>query len=98
MFRFDRNDFEDIRFLVTLLVDLEAGPKTQAIACHDIGEFVRFHPKGRRVIGRLEVGGISVKGVIMNLMTTGRYCLGLSLSLSIYLSIYLCVCPQLTVS
>jgi len=29
--------------------------RVKAVACHDIGEFARFHPHGRKFISSLEV-------------------------------------------
>eukprot|EP01087_Luapelamoeba_hula_P001763 TRINITY_DN1157_c0_g1_i1.p1 TRINITY_DN1157_c0_g1~~TRINITY_DN1157_c0_g1_i1.p1 ORF type:complete len:459 (-),score=88.11 TRINITY_DN1157_c0_g1_i1:73-1449(-) len=50
--RFDEDNF---RVLEALLAYIREGenPKTMAIACYDIGEFVRFHPSGRRVLSKL---------------------------------------------
>lgn len=46
--RFEDNDFQVLRVLVTLL-DTSRNPKTLAIACHDIGQFIQNHPSGRAI-------------------------------------------------
>eukprot|EP00298_Acanthocystis_sp_HF-20_P028616 c7401_g1_i1.p1 GENE.c7401_g1_i1~~c7401_g1_i1.p1 ORF type:complete len:453 (+),score=147.64 c7401_g1_i1:56-1360(+) len=51
--RFSENNFELIRVLSQLLSNPESKPTTKAIACYDIGEFVRLHPAGRKVVNDL---------------------------------------------
>jgi len=51
--RFEEDNFR----ILTVLLDIirsSQNPKVLAIACHDLGEFVRFHPRGRRVLATLE--------------------------------------------
>jgi len=38
-------------------------PKTLAVGCHDLGQFIQFHPQGRFI-----VSGMHGKELIMNLM------------------------------
>lgn len=53
--KFDRNNFELIRKLISLL-DLGAGSSAlvQEVACYDLGEFARFHPDGKYQMKQLE--------------------------------------------
>jgi len=60
--RFEENDFEVLGSLV-YLVQNSKNPLILSICCHDIGEFVRFHPRGRAVASSL-----GVKQAIMVLM------------------------------
>jgi len=46
--KFSENDFRLVGVLVELLNSKK--PTVQAIACHDLGEFSRFHPRGKRFI------------------------------------------------
>jgi len=50
--------FEDDNFkILSVLLDIvrtSQNTKILAIACYDLGEFVRFHPRGRRVLAQLE--------------------------------------------
>jgi len=60
----EKNDFQ----LLKTLIDLVGGGNsldddTTAIACYDIGEFVRFYPNGRAVVKAL-----SGKDKVMNLI------------------------------
>jgi len=54
--KFEQNNFYILRELISLL-DSEV-PLTKAIACHDLGQFVRFYPRGKRL---LEDFGAKVK-------------------------------------
>lgn len=47
---FSKDDFKLVRVLSELLNNLDTKPTTKAVACYDIGEFVRLHPAGRRVV------------------------------------------------
>jgi len=52
---FGKNNFEALKQLVALLRspegdDINADSQTLAIACHDISEFVKHHPEGRRLM------------------------------------------------
>jgi len=46
--RFGEDDFVIVGVLVELLNSKK--PQVQAIACHDLGEFSRYHPRGKRFI------------------------------------------------
>eukprot|EP01104_Vermistella_antarctica_P002615 TRINITY_DN12832_c0_g1_i1.p1 TRINITY_DN12832_c0_g1~~TRINITY_DN12832_c0_g1_i1.p1 ORF type:complete len:437 (+),score=103.51 TRINITY_DN12832_c0_g1_i1:113-1423(+) len=61
--RFEENDFRALRVLAELL---ETSPNaiTLAVASFDVGEFVRFHPRGRQIINK-----IGIKISVMKLMT-----------------------------
>lgn len=45
---FNSNNFELIGVLAALLESKET--LTKAVACHDLGEFARYHPTGKRVL------------------------------------------------
>jgi len=60
---FEENNHRSLTFLLGMLVP-ETDPKILAIACHDLGEFVRFHPRGKTIIQNM--GG---KDPIMKLMS-----------------------------
>ncbi|CAI5474265.1 unnamed protein product [Closterium sp. Yama58-4] len=45
---FEDNDFQVLRALVALL-DTSHEPRTLAVACHDLGQFITYHPAGRGV-------------------------------------------------
>ena len=45
---FEHNNCEVLKLLVALLSSDDA--QTLAIACHDISEFVKHHPEGRRLM------------------------------------------------
>ncbi|KAG0569971.1 hypothetical protein M758_6G124100 [Ceratodon purpureus] len=47
--KFEENDFQVLRILITLL-DNSRDPKTLAVACHDIAQFIQIHPAGRGII------------------------------------------------
>ena len=51
--RFNEKDFELVGILGALLKAEE--PQTVAIACHDLGEFSRFHPNGRKILHEREI-------------------------------------------
>jgi len=66
--KFEQNDFRVLKMLKLLLpeklpVPEGTDPTTLAVACHDIGEFVALHPRGKFVINKLEM-----KERIMELM------------------------------
>lgn len=62
--QFEKDNFAPVAQLVKLLASSDS--ETQAVACHDLGEFARLHPSGRRVIAKL-----NGKNAIMALMTNG---------------------------
>nr|XP_024394630.1 probable V-type proton ATPase subunit H isoform X2 [Physcomitrium patens] len=47
--KFEESDFQVLRILITLL-DNSRDPKTLAVACHDIAQFIQNHPAGRGII------------------------------------------------
>jgi V-type H+-transporting ATPase subunit H len=47
--KFEENDYQVLRILITLL-DNSRDPKTLAVACHDIAQFIQLHPAGRGII------------------------------------------------
>jgi len=53
IFRFEENSFEVLGILLSLLKTSQ-NSRVLAVACYDIGEFVRFHPKGRNIIKQLD--------------------------------------------
>eukprot|EP00271_Cylindrocystis_brebissonii_P000720 TRINITY_DN10943_c0_g1_i2.p1 TRINITY_DN10943_c0_g1~~TRINITY_DN10943_c0_g1_i2.p1 ORF type:complete len:469 (+),score=141.03 TRINITY_DN10943_c0_g1_i2:158-1564(+) len=46
---FEDNDFQVLRVLVTLL-DNSRDPRTLAVACSDLGQFISVHPSGRLIL------------------------------------------------
>jgi len=60
---FSQDDFKLVRVLSELLNNRNTKPTTKAVACYDIGEFVRLHPAGRRVVTDL-----GTKKTIMGLL------------------------------
>jgi len=46
---FEEKDFQILRVLVKLL---EAGrePRTLAVACHDLGQFITYYPGGKGIV------------------------------------------------
>ena len=52
---FEANNSETLKQLVALLGSEDA--QTLAIACHDISEFVKHHPEGRRLMTTLGAKG-----------------------------------------
>eukprot|EP00210_Caulerpa_lentillifera_P007158 g6848.t1 len=60
--KFDENEFTVLKVLINLLrVSREV--KTLAIGCHDLGQFVTYHPHGRFI-----VSGLNGKEPVMELM------------------------------
>jgi len=59
---FEREDFKLIKLLAELLSSENV--ITVSVACHDLGEFVRFYPNGKSLCNHL-----SVKPVVMNLLS-----------------------------
>jgi len=64
-FRMEESDNLLLRTLKDILVAPEADPAIVVIACWDLGEFVRFHPRGRKILDNLDV-----KTPIMKLLTS----------------------------
>jgi V-type H+-transporting ATPase subunit H len=69
MDKFEAKDFAVVQELVKLLglaeADVEAADaRTVAVVCHDLGEFVRHHARGKKVLNDLDA-----KTRVMKLMT-----------------------------
>ncbi|KAH7298176.1 hypothetical protein KP509_25G030600 [Ceratopteris richardii] len=47
--KFEEHDFQVLRVLVTLL-GTSKDPKTLAVCCHDLSQFVQAHPSGRQIV------------------------------------------------
>eukprot|EP01113_Clastostelium_recurvatum_P038042 TRINITY_DN562_c0_g1_i2.p2 TRINITY_DN562_c0_g1~~TRINITY_DN562_c0_g1_i2.p2 ORF type:complete len:220 (+),score=78.70 TRINITY_DN562_c0_g1_i2:823-1482(+) len=63
--KLEDNDYQLLLMLKDILTSGGAGnPQNLAIACFDLGEFARYHPRGRVVLQRLDI-----KMEIMRLMT-----------------------------
>ena len=62
---FERENFGPVSQLVGLLGSADS--VTQAVACHDLGEFARLHPSGKRIVAKL-----NGKAAVMGLMTSGN--------------------------
>ena len=62
---FERENFAPVQRLINLLGSSDS--TTQAVACHDLGEFARLHPSGKRIIAKL-----NGKNVVMSLMTSAN--------------------------
>jgi len=60
--KFEKDEFRAIKTLAGLLSS--NNPTTLAVACHDIGEFVRLHPVGKRTVGK-----VGAKDSVMSLMS-----------------------------
>eukprot|EP00162_Nutomonas_longa_P008946 comp18913_c0_seq1/m.34691 comp18913_c0_seq1/g.34691 ORF comp18913_c0_seq1/g.34691 comp18913_c0_seq1/m.34691 type:complete len:261 (-) comp18913_c0_seq1:125-907(-) len=52
--KFEANDFQMLRYLANMLGDTN-DVRTVAVAAHDIGEFIRFHPHGKAAVGQLNL-------------------------------------------
>eukprot|EP00386_Alphamonas_edax_P002025 GDKI01006092.1.p1 GENE.GDKI01006092.1~~GDKI01006092.1.p1 ORF type:complete len:452 (+),score=164.35 GDKI01006092.1:165-1520(+) len=53
--KFEQDEFKPIKKLVAILKNPSADPTTLAVACHDLGEFGRLHPMGKKILGKLGV-------------------------------------------
>ncbi|KAK1313774.1 putative V-type proton ATPase subunit H [Acorus calamus] len=51
---FEENDFQILRVLITVL-DATSEPRTLAVACFDLSQFIQYHPAGRIVVADLKV-------------------------------------------
>eukprot|EP00252_Welwitschia_mirabilis_P022949 TRINITY_DN636_c0_g2_i1.p1 TRINITY_DN636_c0_g2~~TRINITY_DN636_c0_g2_i1.p1 ORF type:complete len:454 (-),score=90.49 TRINITY_DN636_c0_g2_i1:226-1587(-) len=47
--KFEDNNFQILNILLTIL-DGSNDPRTLAVACHDIAQFIQFHPAGRGIV------------------------------------------------
>lgn len=63
MAKIETNNFYILKELVKLLEIAGDDTQTLAITCHDLGQFVRYHPRGKRVLTDM---GVKIK--IMGLM------------------------------
>jgi len=62
-FKMEENDNLILKTLREIISSPETDPQIIAIACWDLGEFVRFHPRGRKILDNLDV-----KGPVMKLL------------------------------
>ena len=54
--RFEERDFQLVKKLGMLLKPADKpNYRAIAVACHDVGEFVRHHPRGRSILNKLDV-------------------------------------------
>jgi len=60
--KFEEKDFNILRVLLRLL-EISREVKTLAVGCHDLGQFVSYHPHGRFIVGDLRG-----KEIVMELM------------------------------
>jgi len=61
--RFEEGDYATLRILQEIL-QKSNDKKILSVACFDIGQFARFHPRGKQIIQHLEI-----KGPLMKLLT-----------------------------
>ena len=61
--KFDKDDYKAVRALGKKL--LADDPETQAVACHDLGEFVTLHPFGKKILHTIQP---PIKTRVMELM------------------------------
>jgi V-type H+-transporting ATPase subunit H len=50
---FEENDFQILRVLLTIL-DTSSDPRTLAVACYDLSQFIQIHPAGRIIVTDLK--------------------------------------------
>ncbi|KAJ0972982.1 hypothetical protein J5N97_020941 [Dioscorea zingiberensis] len=50
---FEENDFQILRVLITIL-DTSNDPTALAVACHDVSQFIQYHPSGRIILSDLK--------------------------------------------
>jgi len=50
--RFEENQYQVLKALITIL-QTASDPSNIAVACYDVGEFARFHPRGRALLQSL---------------------------------------------
>ncbi|PIN14104.1 hypothetical protein CDL12_13265 [Handroanthus impetiginosus] len=46
---FEEHDFQILRVLLTIL-DASTDPRTLAVACYDLSQFIQYHPAGRIIV------------------------------------------------
>ncbi|XP_042043720.1 V-type proton ATPase subunit H-like [Salvia splendens] len=59
---FEEHDFKVLRILLTIL-DTSSDPRTLAVACYDLSQFIQYHPAGRIIVTDLKT-----KDRVMKLM------------------------------
>ncbi|KAG6416146.1 hypothetical protein SASPL_123570 [Salvia splendens] len=59
---FEEHDFKVLRILLTIL-DTSSNPRTLAVACYDLSQFIQYHPAGRIIVTDLKA-----KDRVMKLM------------------------------
>ena len=47
--QFEEKDFQVLRVLIKLL-EARAEPRTLAVACHDLGQFITYYPAGKGIV------------------------------------------------
>ncbi|KAL3838507.1 hypothetical protein ACJIZ3_023098 [Penstemon smallii] len=50
---FEEHDFQILRVLITIL-DTSTDPRTLAVACYDLSQFIQYHPAGRIIVTDLK--------------------------------------------
>ncbi|XP_010547995.1 PREDICTED: V-type proton ATPase subunit H [Tarenaya hassleriana] len=50
---FEENDFQILRVLITIL-DSSSDPRSLAVACYDLSQFIQYHPAGRVIVNDLK--------------------------------------------
>ncbi|KAJ1741386.1 H(+)-transporting V1 sector ATPase subunit H [Coemansia sp. RSA 1086] len=63
--KMDEQDHQIVRQLAKVLGDPESTATSQAVACHDLSQYVKCNPEGKRFVSR-----IGAKQRVMELMTT----------------------------
>mmetsp|Transcript_15722 Transcript_15722/g.61408 ORF Transcript_15722/g.61408 Transcript_15722/m.61408 type:complete len:446 (-) Transcript_15722:46-1383(-) len=51
--RFEEENFQLLRILIDVIKSPQSRALALEVACHDVGEFVRFHPCGRTLVSRM---------------------------------------------
>lgn len=64
--KFEENGYEALRELADILAK-SRNELTLAVACHDVGEIVRYHPSGRMILNVPQVAGLKER--VMGLMS-----------------------------
>ncbi|KAI8319222.1 ARM repeat-containing protein [Martensiomyces pterosporus] len=63
--KMDENDHKVVRDLAAVLASSTAGETALAVACHDLSQYIKFNPDGKRLLAR-----IGAKTRVMALMTS----------------------------
>jgi len=64
--RLNEKDYEILRLLVSILEESQ-NPTAIAVASHDMGEYVRYYPRGKRMVEQL-----GAKELVMGLVDHGN--------------------------